>query len=87
MIEGNLKKSERLVNSHSVLIGSYQVQEYREALDGILIKQKDGIRLLPELYSVPSDRVRFSFLKCYNGSKIFVETWLDVRINNILLGR
>lgn len=36
----------------------YQVQEYREALDGILIKQKDGIRLLPELYSVPGDKVR-----------------------------
>ncbi|KAF7706342.1 phosphorylase b kinase regulatory subunit alpha, skeletal muscle isoform isoform X1 [Silurus meridionalis] len=34
-----------------------QVEEYREALDGILIKQKDGIRLLPELYSVPPDRV------------------------------
>lgn len=33
------------------------MQEYREALDGILIKRKDGIRLLPELYSVPSDRV------------------------------
>ncbi|KAM9425106.1 phosphorylase b kinase regulatory subunit alpha, skeletal muscle isoform 1-T1 [Pholidichthys leucotaenia] len=34
-----------------------QVQEYQEALEGILIKQKDGIRLLPELYSVPSDKV------------------------------
>uniref|UniRef100_A0A4W5KGU8 Phosphorylase b kinase regulatory subunit n=1 Tax=Hucho hucho TaxID=62062 RepID=A0A4W5KGU8_9TELE len=35
-----------------------QVQEYRDALEGILIKQKDGICLLPELYSVPPDRVR-----------------------------
>lgn len=34
-----------------------QVQEYQEALEGILIKQKDGIRLLPELYSVPPDKV------------------------------
>uniref|UniRef100_A0A4W5KGW0 Phosphorylase b kinase regulatory subunit n=1 Tax=Hucho hucho TaxID=62062 RepID=A0A4W5KGW0_9TELE len=34
-----------------------QVQEYRDALEGILIKQKDGICLLPELYSVPPDRV------------------------------
>ncbi|KAM3857703.1 phosphorylase b kinase regulatory subunit alpha, skeletal muscle isoform [Diretmus argenteus] len=34
-----------------------QVQEYQEALEGILIKQKDGIRLVPELYSVPPDRV------------------------------
>ncbi|XP_068164026.1 phosphorylase b kinase regulatory subunit alpha, skeletal muscle isoform isoform X2 [Antennarius striatus] len=34
-----------------------QVQEYQEALEGILIKQKDGIRLVPELYSVPPERV------------------------------
>ncbi|XP_076018570.1 phosphorylase b kinase regulatory subunit alpha, skeletal muscle isoform isoform X2 [Genypterus blacodes] len=34
-----------------------QVQEYQDALEGILIKQKDGIRLLPELYSVPADKV------------------------------
>ncbi|XP_051784917.1 phosphorylase b kinase regulatory subunit alpha, skeletal muscle isoform isoform X2 [Erpetoichthys calabaricus] len=34
-----------------------QVQEYRDALDGILIKGKNGIRLLPELYSVPPDKV------------------------------
>lgn len=34
-----------------------QVQEYQEALEGILIKQKDGLRLLPELYSVPADKV------------------------------
>lgn len=34
-----------------------QVQEYQEALEGILIKQKDGIRLLPELYSVPAEKV------------------------------
>ncbi|XP_041111582.1 phosphorylase b kinase regulatory subunit alpha, skeletal muscle isoform-like isoform X2 [Polyodon spathula] len=34
-----------------------QVQEYRDALEGILIKGKNGIRLVPELYSVPPDRV------------------------------
>ncbi|XP_034341308.1 phosphorylase b kinase regulatory subunit alpha, skeletal muscle isoform isoform X3 [Arvicanthis niloticus] len=34
-----------------------QVQEYREALDGVLIKGKNGVPLLPELYSVPPDRV------------------------------
>ncbi|XP_014746545.1 PREDICTED: phosphorylase b kinase regulatory subunit alpha, skeletal muscle isoform isoform X1 [Sturnus vulgaris] len=34
-----------------------QVQEYREALEGVLIKGKNGIRLLPELYSVPPDKV------------------------------
>lgn len=34
-----------------------QVEEYREALDGILIKGKNGLRLVPELYSVPPDKV------------------------------
>ncbi|KAI3376943.1 hypothetical protein L3Q82_000182 [Scortum barcoo] len=33
-----------------------QVQEYREALEGILIREKNGIKLLPELYSVPHDK-------------------------------
>ncbi|XP_029313408.1 phosphorylase b kinase regulatory subunit alpha, liver isoform isoform X4 [Cottoperca gobio] len=34
-----------------------QVQEYRDALEGILIRGKNGIKLLPELYAVPSDKV------------------------------
>ncbi|XP_041280315.1 phosphorylase b kinase regulatory subunit alpha, skeletal muscle isoform isoform X2 [Onychostruthus taczanowskii] len=34
-----------------------QVQEYREALEGVLIKGKNGVRMLPELYSVPPDKV------------------------------
>ncbi|XP_029526065.1 phosphorylase b kinase regulatory subunit alpha, skeletal muscle isoform-like [Oncorhynchus nerka] len=34
-----------------------QVQEYRDALEAIMIKQKDGLSLLPELYSVPADKV------------------------------
>ncbi|KAK1891539.1 Phosphorylase b kinase regulatory subunit alpha liver isoform [Dissostichus eleginoides] len=34
-----------------------QVQEYRQALEGILIRGKNGIKLLPELYAVPLDKV------------------------------
>ncbi|XP_069493055.1 phosphorylase b kinase regulatory subunit alpha, liver isoform isoform X2 [Ambystoma mexicanum] len=34
-----------------------QVQEYREALEGILIRGKNGIHLIPELYAVPPDKV------------------------------
>ncbi|XP_061483232.1 phosphorylase b kinase regulatory subunit alpha, liver isoform isoform X5 [Rhineura floridana] len=34
-----------------------QVQEYREALEGILIRKKNGILLVPELYAVPPDKV------------------------------
>lgn len=41
-----------------------QVQEYQEALEGVLIKQKDGIRLLPELYSVPAEKVPGQGRRC-----------------------
>ncbi|XP_026234434.1 phosphorylase b kinase regulatory subunit alpha, liver isoform isoform X2 [Anabas testudineus] len=34
-----------------------QVEEYREALEGILIRGKNGIKLVPELYSVPPEKV------------------------------
>uniref|UniRef100_A0A5F9DPF8 Phosphorylase b kinase regulatory subunit n=1 Tax=Oryctolagus cuniculus TaxID=9986 RepID=A0A5F9DPF8_RABIT len=34
-----------------------QVQEYQEALEGILIRGKDGIRLVPELYAIPPNKV------------------------------
>ncbi|KAJ7319570.1 hypothetical protein JRQ81_019081 [Phrynocephalus forsythii] len=41
-----------------VFIGDrIQVQEYREALEGIIIRKKNGILLMPELYAVPSDKV------------------------------
>ncbi|KAM6909175.1 phosphorylase b kinase regulatory subunit alpha, skeletal muscle isoform [Xenentodon cancila] len=47
-----------------------QVQEYQEALEGILIKQKDGIRLLPELYSVPSDKVEEEYMNPHSVERI-----------------
>ncbi|NXR97392.1 KPB2 kinase, partial [Oxylabes madagascariensis] len=34
-----------------------QVQEYREALEGILIREKNGLVLMPELYAVPPEKV------------------------------
>ncbi|XP_041837948.1 phosphorylase b kinase regulatory subunit alpha, liver isoform isoform X2 [Melanotaenia boesemani] len=34
-----------------------QVMEYREALEGILIRGKHGIKMVPELYAVPLDKV------------------------------
>ncbi|GAB5584458.1 phosphorylase b kinase regulatory subunit alpha [Prionailurus iriomotensis] len=33
------------------------VQEYREALEGILIRGKNGIHLVPELYAIPPNKV------------------------------
>ncbi|XP_063793096.1 phosphorylase b kinase regulatory subunit alpha, skeletal muscle isoform isoform X3 [Pseudophryne corroboree] len=41
-----------------IFIGNMeQVQEYREALESVLIKGKNGVQLIPELYSVPEDMV------------------------------
>ncbi|KAF3812907.1 hypothetical protein GH733_019249 [Mirounga leonina] len=34
-----------------------QVQEYREALEGVLIRGKNGIHLVPELYAIPPNKV------------------------------
>ncbi|KAB1252460.1 Phosphorylase b kinase regulatory subunit alpha; liver isoform [Camelus dromedarius] len=34
-----------------------QVQEYREALEGILIRGQNGIHLVPELYAIPPNKV------------------------------
>ncbi|XP_069746352.1 phosphorylase b kinase regulatory subunit alpha, liver isoform-like isoform X2 [Narcine bancroftii] len=34
-----------------------QVEEYREALEEILIREQNGTRLVPELYAVPADKV------------------------------
>uniref|UniRef100_A0A1A8IB22 Phosphorylase b kinase regulatory subunit n=1 Tax=Nothobranchius kuhntae TaxID=321403 RepID=A0A1A8IB22_NOTKU len=51
-------------NSHE------QVQEYQEALEGILIKQKDGIKLLPELYSVPPDKVEEEYMNPHSVERI-----------------
>lgn len=44
-------------NGADAVVFVLQVQEYREALDAILIKQQDGLRVVPELYSVPADKV------------------------------
>uniref|UniRef100_A0A672L5Q9 Phosphorylase b kinase regulatory subunit n=1 Tax=Sinocyclocheilus grahami TaxID=75366 RepID=A0A672L5Q9_SINGR len=49
---------------------SSQVQEYREALEGIMIKQKDGVRLLPELYSVPPDKVDEEYVNPHTVERI-----------------
>ncbi|XP_077399571.1 phosphorylase b kinase regulatory subunit alpha, skeletal muscle isoform isoform X3 [Vanacampus margaritifer] len=47
-----------------------QVQEYQDALEGILIKRKDGIRLLPELYSVPPDKVEEEYVNPHTVERI-----------------
>ncbi|XP_037615646.1 phosphorylase b kinase regulatory subunit alpha, skeletal muscle isoform isoform X11 [Sebastes umbrosus] len=47
-----------------------QVQEYQEALEGIMIKQKDGIRLLPELYSVPPDKVEEEYMNPHSVERL-----------------
>ncbi|XP_062868054.1 phosphorylase b kinase regulatory subunit alpha, skeletal muscle isoform [Trichomycterus rosablanca] len=47
-----------------------QVQEYRDALDGILLKGKDGLRLVPELYSVPPDKVEVEYANPHTVERV-----------------
>ncbi|KAM9826071.1 phosphorylase b kinase regulatory subunit alpha, liver isoform 3-T3 [Syngnathus typhle] len=47
-----------------------QVQEYREALEGILIRGKNGIKLLPELYAVPSDKVEEEYSNPHSVDRV-----------------
>nr|XP_056715196.1 phosphorylase b kinase regulatory subunit alpha, skeletal muscle isoform [Euleptes europaea] len=47
-----------------------QVQEYREALDGVLIKGKNGIRLIPELYSVPLEKVEEEYCNPHTVDRV-----------------
>lgn len=53
------------VSDPSFMLGHgaiFQVQEYREALEGILIRGKNGIHLVPELYAIPPNKVTESCL-------------------------
>ncbi|KFP05649.1 Phosphorylase b kinase regulatory subunit alpha, skeletal muscle isoform, partial [Calypte anna] len=47
-----------------------QVQEYREALEGVLIKGENGLRLMPELYSVPPDKVEDEYKNPHTVDRI-----------------
>ncbi|XP_042334927.1 phosphorylase b kinase regulatory subunit alpha, skeletal muscle isoform isoform X2 [Sceloporus undulatus] len=47
-----------------------QVQEYREALEGVLIKGKNGIRLIPELYSVPLEKVEEEYCNPHSVERV-----------------
>ena len=42
-----------------------QVEEYKQKLDEVIIKMEDGTPMLPEMYTVPRDKVvrNRSFLK------------------------
>uniref|UniRef100_A0A8D3ARY6 Phosphorylase b kinase regulatory subunit n=1 Tax=Scophthalmus maximus TaxID=52904 RepID=A0A8D3ARY6_SCOMX len=47
-----------------------QVQEYRDALEGILIRGKNGIKLVPELYSVPRDKVEEEYSSPHSVDRV-----------------
>uniref|UniRef100_A0A673AU25 Phosphorylase b kinase regulatory subunit n=1 Tax=Sphaeramia orbicularis TaxID=375764 RepID=A0A673AU25_9TELE len=47
-----------------------QVQEYREALEGILIRGKNGIKLVPELYAVPRDKVEEEYSNPHSVDRV-----------------
>ncbi|XP_075752672.1 phosphorylase b kinase regulatory subunit alpha, skeletal muscle isoform isoform X7 [Pelodiscus sinensis] len=47
-----------------------QVQEYREALEAVLIKGQNGLRLVPELYSVPANKVDEEYLHPHSVDRV-----------------
>ncbi|XP_037546197.1 phosphorylase b kinase regulatory subunit alpha, liver isoform [Nematolebias whitei] len=47
-----------------------QVEEYREALEGVLIRGKNGIKLLPELYVVPPDKVEEEYSNPHSVDRV-----------------
>uniref|UniRef100_A0A665VW09 Phosphorylase b kinase regulatory subunit n=1 Tax=Echeneis naucrates TaxID=173247 RepID=A0A665VW09_ECHNA len=47
-----------------------QVQEYCEALEGILIRGKNGIKLVPELYAVPHDKVEEEYRNPHSVDRV-----------------
>ncbi|KAL2087760.1 hypothetical protein ACEWY4_016588 [Coilia grayii] len=47
-----------------------QVQEYREALDEVLIRGKNGIRLMPELYAVPAEKVEEEYRNPHSVDRV-----------------
>nr|XP_055039925.1 phosphorylase b kinase regulatory subunit alpha, liver isoform isoform X1 [Misgurnus anguillicaudatus] len=47
-----------------------QVQEYREALDGVLIRGNHGIRLVPELYAVPADKIEEEYRNPHSVERV-----------------
>ncbi|KAK1788217.1 hypothetical protein P4O66_016674, partial [Electrophorus voltai] len=46
------------------------VQEYRDALEAIMIKGKDGLRLAPELYAVPPDKVDEEYISPHTVERV-----------------
>ncbi|CAN9507182.1 unnamed protein product [Ophioblennius macclurei] len=47
-----------------------QVVEYREAMEGILIRGKNGIKLVPELYSVPRDKMEEEYSNPHSVDRV-----------------
>ncbi|ELT89975.1 hypothetical protein CAPTEDRAFT_163062 [Capitella teleta] len=47
-----------------------QVEEYSDALDDIIIKRDDGIKVIPELYAVPHDRVEAEYTEPKSQDRI-----------------
>ncbi|XP_051877023.1 phosphorylase b kinase regulatory subunit alpha, skeletal muscle isoform isoform X2 [Pristis pectinata] len=47
-----------------------QVEEYREALNGILVLRPGGIRLVPELYAVPADKMNEEYQNPHSVSRV-----------------
>lgn len=46
------------------------MDEFQKALDDILLKTEDGLKLIPELYTVPADKVNAEYLEPHSQERI-----------------
>lgn len=58
----------------------FQVEEYRELIEDVIIRSEDGLKMIPELYTVPSDKVRvavslFPRKNCERSFRPFRSIW------------
>ena len=46
-----------IIMTYALCHHRFQVENYADLLDEIMLKRDDGIRIMPELYVVPKDKV------------------------------
>ncbi|XP_064458019.1 probable phosphorylase b kinase regulatory subunit alpha isoform X2 [Ornithodoros turicata] len=49
-----------------------EVEEYSEALDQLLVRTEDGLKLVPEMYAVPHDKVELEYKHPHSQARVHV---------------
>lgn len=48
------------------------IAEYQEALDEILVKTEEGFKLVPEMYTVPEDKVNLEYINPHSQERVAI---------------